>query len=52
MEVCRISVEQSPRPVYIEDGATTRFFVRTGNLTQEPSTRAAAEYIEARWRRA
>ncbi len=51
MEVCRISVEPSHKPVYIEDGAATRFFVRTGNLTRELSTRAAAEYIADRWKR-
>jgi hypothetical protein len=51
MEVCRISVETSPKPVYVEGGAATRFFVRTGNLTQELSTRAATEYIAERWKR-
>ena len=52
MEVCRVSIEPGPKPVYIEDGAATRFFVRTGNLTQELSTRASAEYIAERWKRA
>ncbi len=48
-EVCRVGVEVSPKPVYVEDGTATRLFVRTGNLTQELSTRAAAEYIARRW---
>lgn len=50
IEVCRIAIGPSPRPLYVEDGVATRFFVRTGNLTQELSTRAAAEYIGDRWR--
>ena len=48
-EICVIRVNRSSRPVYIQDGDRTRFYVRTGNTTQELGTRESVDYIGSRW---
>ena len=50
-EVCVVEAAASPKPVYLEEGATTKFYLRTGNGTQELSTRQSVEYIATRWKR-
>jgi len=48
-EVCVIRVEDSPTPVYVGEGAQARFYLRTGNATQELGTREMVTYISNRW---
>ncbi len=48
-EICVVRVNRSSRPVYIQDGQQTRFYVRTGNATQELGTRESVDYISQRW---
>ncbi|MGC2445571.1 GmrSD restriction endonuclease domain-containing protein [Candidatus Binatus sp.] len=48
-EVCLVNASESGRPVYIQEGANSRFFVRIGTTTQELSVRDATEYISSRW---
>lgn len=48
-EVCMVAVEQSPKPIYVSDSGATRFYIRTGNTTQELSTKDTVEYIRNRW---
>lgn len=48
-EICRVIVEPSSRPVYIEDHGTYRFMLRTGNSTRELDVREATEYIPRRF---
>jgi hypothetical protein len=48
-EICVIRVNRSSRPVYIQDAERTRFYVRTGNTTQELGTRESVDYIGSRW---
>jgi hypothetical protein len=51
--LCRIEVEASPRPVFVErkvDGAAQKqFYVRSGNGTRPLDAQAAHEYIEMHW---
>lgn len=49
-EVCCIHVKPSPTPVYFEDGAAAKVFVRTGNTTQELDARDAMTYVKSRWK--
>jgi hypothetical protein len=49
-EICVIYASESPKPVYVEEGNETRFFVRTGNITQGLSTKDSVEYIKTHWR--
>lgn len=49
-EVCAVKVGSGHRPVYVQDGQQTRFYLRTGNATQELNTKEANEYIRHRWK--
>ncbi|MDQ6968182.1 MAG: ATP-binding protein [Mariprofundaceae bacterium] len=44
-EICRISIEPSTAPVYVEVGKTAHYFVRTGNATRELDAREAYAHI-------
>jgi len=46
-DVCRLVVERSPRPVFLRDGRTSRYFLRTGNATRELDARETMEHLEA-----
>jgi hypothetical protein len=48
-EVCAVSVHPSPAPVYVKDGQQERFYLRTGNSTQELGTRESMSYAKSRW---
>ena len=48
-EICLVRVNRSSRPVYIQDAERTRFYVRTGNTTQELGTKESVDYIGSRW---
>lgn len=50
-EICVIRVNRSSRPVYIQEGQQTRFYVRTGNATQELGTKESVDYISSHWAR-
>lgn len=49
-DVCRITVNSSPRPVYIKDGQEEYFYIRAGNSTRSLGVREAIDYIKNRWR--
>ena len=49
-DACVVFTNESPRPIYVEDGTQTRFYVRSGNTTQELTTKDSVEYIRTRWR--
>jgi hypothetical protein len=44
-DVARIFVEPSELPVYLQDGNTARYFLRTGNATRELDAREAHAHI-------
>lgn len=48
-ETCVVRVHAGPSPAYVEDGQQTRFYLRTGNATQELGTRDSVEYVRTRW---
>jgi hypothetical protein len=48
-DVCQIAVEASERPVYCQDGALARYFLRMGNSTRELDVREAMRHIAQRW---
>ncbi|HLC15414.1 MAG TPA: ATP-binding protein, partial [Thermodesulfovibrionia bacterium] len=47
--VCLINVDASPRPAYVQEGNEAKFFLRTGNSTQQLNTKEAIEYVGAHW---
>lgn len=50
-EVCRLIVSPAPRPVFLDQGNTPKFFVRTGGGTRDLNIREALDYIHGRWKR-
>lgn len=48
-DICQVRVEPSDRPVYIENGRETHFFLRTGNTTHELNIKEAIRYITSNW---
>jgi hypothetical protein len=51
LDVCRIDVEPSQKPVYTDVRGGTRFYVRLNNSTRELSVRETVDYIEQWWGR-
>lgn len=50
-EVCRLIVSPAPRPVFLEQGNTPKFFVRTGGGTRDLNIQEALDYVHSRWKR-
>ena len=50
-DVCRVVVEPSHRPVYLEEAGSVRLYLRTGNSTRGLDVREAVDYVARRWRR-
>jgi hypothetical protein len=50
-EVCRLIVSPSTRPVFLEQGNTPKFFVRTGGATRDLNIQEALDYVDGRWKR-
>ncbi len=48
-QVCRLITQPSPRPVYLNQGKETEFYVRTGTSTRQLNVQEAIEYIQDRW---
>lgn len=48
-DVCRLLIEASPRPVYVNDKTTQRYFLRTGNATRELDVHEALGHVKQRW---
>ena len=49
MEICRVIVMPSHRPVFVKDGANPKLYLRTGVSTRELNIQEALEYITLRW---
>lgn len=49
-DVCRLIVSPSARPVFINQGNTPKFFVRTGGATRDLNIQEALDYIPVRWK--
>jgi hypothetical protein len=48
-QVCRLIIMPSNRPVFVEQGNTPKFFVRTGGGTRDLNIQEAVSYIFHRW---
>jgi len=49
-DVCRIIVSPSTRPVFLEQGNTPKFFLRTGGATRDLNIQEALGYVSGRWK--
>ena len=47
-EVCRVVVEPSPRPVYLQHDGVARYYLRAGNSTRELDVREALDHVGAK----
>lgn len=47
-EVCRVTVEAAPKPVFVQDGDRSHLFVRAGNATRELDARQAVLHVAGR----
>ena len=50
MEVSRILIDHSDFPVYVKDGNTKKFYLRTGSGTREMDIQEAINFITQNWR--
>ena len=46
LEICVIDVEPSKEPVYVSDGTSTTFYVRTGNATYPLTVKETVDYLK------
>lgn len=44
-DICRVIVEPAVEPVYLKDGGTSKYFLRTGNGTRELDAREAMAHV-------
>ncbi len=49
-QVCRVIISPSIRPVFLTQGNTPKFFVRTGGGTRDLNIQEALEYVSGRWK--
>ncbi len=49
-DVCRLIISPSARPVFLDQGNTPKFFVRTGGATRDLNIQEALDYIRGRWK--
>ena len=49
-DVCRIIVSPSTRPVFLDQGNTPKFFLRTGGATRDLNIQEALGYVNGRWK--
>jgi predicted HTH transcriptional regulator len=49
-ELCLLSASSANEPVYVKDGTSKRFYLRTQNTTQELDIEQASKYIKKNWR--
>jgi len=47
--VCTVDVERAPDPVFVSDGADTKFYIRFGNTTHQLNVEEATQYIQDNW---
>lgn len=49
LDVCQVAFRPSDHPVYVEDGANSVFYLRTGNATNALPVPEAVKYYATRW---
>jgi hypothetical protein len=50
-EICRLIVSPAPRPVYVDQEGSPKFFLRSGASTREMNVREGIEWIATRWQK-
>lgn len=50
-DVCRLIISPSTRPVFLDQGNTPKFFLRTGGATRDLNIQEALGYVSGRWKR-
>ncbi len=50
-EICRLIVSPAPRPVYLDQDGSPKFFLRSGATTREMNVREVIEWIATRWKK-
>jgi hypothetical protein len=50
-DVCRLIISPSAKPVFLDQGNTPKFFVRTGGATRDLNIQEALGYIRERWQK-
>lgn len=48
-EVCRVIVSPAPRPVFLEQGGSPKFYLRSGAATRELNVKEAIDFQASRW---
>ena len=48
-DVCRVVVEPSDRPAFLEETGSARLYLRMGNSTRGLDAREAIDYVARRW---
>ena len=48
-QVCRITIEPAPRPVWVKEGNEDQLYVRAGNATRRVTTKEAVDYTKNRF---
>ncbi len=48
-EICRVTTNPSPKPIFIRDGKTEHLYIRTGNSTRELNTKEGVDYCKHHW---
>ena len=49
-DLCRITVQSSPRPVFIEEGVDEHLYIRSGNSTRRLTSKEAVDFCKNRWK--
>lgn len=49
LDICRLMVLPSTRPVFIQQGNNPKLYLRTGGGTRELNVQEAMDYMKARW---
>lgn len=49
MEVCRVIVDSAGFPIYVKEGNSEKFYVRTGSGTRDMGIQEAIKYISENW---
>lgn len=49
-DVCRLITSPATRPVFLNQGGSPKFFVRTGGATRDLNIQEALDYIRGRWK--
>jgi hypothetical protein len=51
MDICRLIVSPSARPVFLNQGNNPKLYIRTGGATRDLNIQEALEFAPMRWNR-